>query len=65
MPWFDYYDTDAKALGGAEPLGKAKSLAWLAKLKGEALIDIDEPVTAKKVIKLGPMGPVPVREAEM
>jgi len=65
LPWFDYYDADAVALGGAEPFGKVKSLAWLAKLKGNPLTDIDEPVPFEKVVKLAPSRPVQVREAEL
>ncbi len=65
LPWFDYYDADAKALGGAELFNKVKSLAWLAKLKGDAPADVDKPVAVVRVHKLGPSRAVHVREAEL
>lgn len=65
LPWFDYYDADAKALGGAAPFEKVKSLGGLAKLKGGLPADIDEPVAADHVVKLGPNRPAQVREAEL
>ncbi|MFN0194676.1 MAG: hypothetical protein ACKVP5_22320, partial [Aestuariivirga sp.] len=65
LPWFDYYDADAKALGGAEPFGQVKSLGWLAKLKGGLPADIGEPVAADNVVKLGPSRTAQVREAEL
>jgi hypothetical protein len=65
LPWFDYYDAEAKALGGAEAFGKVKSLAELAKPAGKAPADIDEPVTVENILKLGPSRASPVREAEL
>ena len=65
LPWFDYYDADAKALGGAERFGKVMSLGSLTKLKGKSPTDIDESVPAEKVVKLGPSRTVQVREAEL
>jgi hypothetical protein len=64
LPWFDYYNAEAKALGGAEAFGKVKSLSWLLKLKGQPPADVDEPATAGKIVKLGPSRTAQVREAE-
>jgi hypothetical protein len=63
LPWFDYYSADAKALGGAKPLGKVKSLAQLA-TPGSAT-PVDESVSAKKIITLGDSRTVQVREADL
>ena len=65
LPWFDYYDAEAKALGGAEAFGKVKSLAALAKPGGQVPADIDDPVTVENVRKLGPSRTAAVREAEL
>ncbi len=65
LPWFDYYDAEAKALGGAATFGKVKSLAWLTKLKGKAPPDIDEPVTVEKLVEIGPSRTSQVREADL
>lgn len=65
LPWFDYYDADAKALGGAEPFSKVKSPAWLTKLKGKAPSDIDESIAVETIVKLGQSRMVQVREAEL
>lgn len=35
LPWFDYYDADAKALEGAAQLAKAKSVAEMAAGEGD------------------------------
>lgn len=65
LPWFDYYDADAKALGGAEPFGKVKGVASMAKVTTKAPIDFEEPLAADKVVKLGPSRLRQVREAEL
>ena len=65
LPWFDYYDSEAKAVGGGEAFGKVKSLAELAKPAGKVPADIDESVTVENILKLGPSRASPVREAEL
>jgi hypothetical protein len=39
LPWFEYYDAEAKALAGAETLSTMKSVAELASSKGDSNID--------------------------
>jgi hypothetical protein len=63
FPWFDHYSADAKALGGAKPFGKVKSLAQLA-TSGSAT-SVDKSVSAKKIITLGDSRTVQVREADL
>ena len=38
LPWFDYYDADAKALQGSDALSKMKSVAQMAKEKQDSSI---------------------------
>lgn len=35
LPWFDYYDADARALGGSDRLAKTRSVGEMAKDKGD------------------------------
>ena len=62
LPWFDYYDGDAKAIEGAETLGKLKSVRERDEAEGldgwpETLLG-DTP----RVRRLGPRDDRPVRE---
>ncbi|MFZ5477876.1 MAG: hypothetical protein ACOZNI_13965 [Myxococcota bacterium] len=51
LPWFDWYGGDAAALEGAAKLAGLKSVAEVAKQKGDATLD-DGPITPEKVIQL-------------
>ncbi len=64
LPWFDYYDGDAKALGGAEALAKLKSVAQTAEDQADPLPD-NEPVEAETTIHLSRRKTQVVREAEI
>ena len=55
MPWFDYYGGDAKALEGAEALGKLKSVAEMGEQKG------DSPLPENVTVDVGRV--IPVRRA--
>jgi hypothetical protein len=52
LPWFEYYDADAKALDGSLPLAKLDSVAAKGIKKGEKPLPENEPVDVSKVIKL-------------
>ena len=63
LPWFDYYDADAKAIEGAERLGKIRSVRERDEaegLRGWKKTVLDEPA---RVRHLGPQRPRQVREA--
>lgn len=53
LPWFDYYDADAKALQGAPVLAKVKSVAAVAKEKGDGGFE-EKPLPPLPVIGLRP-----------
>ena len=38
LPWFEYYDADAKALGGTDTLSTLKSVAQVASAKSDLAI---------------------------
>jgi len=63
LPWFDYYDGDAKALGGSGILGALKSVVGLGKEKGDQPLPENTPVdpTNIKLIRKG-LGSDQVRE---
>ncbi len=52
LPWFEYYDEKAHALGGAKPLEQMKSVATLGKEKGRAPLPENTSVTPEKVLQL-------------
>ncbi|HKB01332.1 MAG TPA: hypothetical protein VKD90_03890 [Gemmataceae bacterium] len=52
LPWFDYYDDNAKALEGAESLAGLKSVAELGEEKGDVPLPENDSVTPETVIKL-------------
>ena len=54
LPWFDYYDAEAKALEGAKPLKNMKSVAELAKAKGDSGVGNAGGVHEVKTVILGP-----------
>ncbi len=64
LPWFDYYDGDAKALDGAETLAKLKSVAQTAEDQADSLPD-NESVEVETTIHLSRRKAQVVREAEI
>lgn len=52
LPWFDYYDENAKALAGAKALASLKSVAELGMERGDVPLPENESVTPETVIKL-------------
>jgi hypothetical protein len=52
LPWFDYYDDNAKALEGAPALSGLKSVAELGEEKGDVPLPENESVTPEMVVKL-------------
>ena len=65
LPWFDYYDVDAKALEGAEALGNLSSVAKMGKDMGKTPLPENESVEAERIIKLRKEAARPVREATL
>lgn len=64
MPWFDYYDSDAKALEGAKALAGLKGVAAVAKEK-RGVLSGNESVTVEHVAKLrAGLGERQVREED-
>jgi len=53
LPWFEWYGGDAVALEGGEALKQLKSVAGIAKEKGEGGSDSDESVQIGQVVPLG------------
>jgi hypothetical protein len=53
LPWFDYYDADAKALEGAEHLKRLKSVAAKGQEQGAAPLTDNDSVQTDHVIRLG------------
>lgn len=51
VPWFDYYAADLQSVSGSGILNRLKSLAQMAKNKGEPLAD-NEPITVERVTQL-------------
>lgn len=64
LPWFDFYGSDAKALEGAVALGNLKSVASMAKTKGEPLPQ-NESIDVEHVIELGGSERRAVRESSI
>jgi hypothetical protein len=54
LPWFQHYGADLEALGGAQALALAKSVAEMAAEKGDQVLGSDGTVSPAKVIVLGP-----------
>jgi hypothetical protein len=52
LPWFEYYSDNAAALNGSEELGKLKSVAEMAREKGEVALPENESVDPKNIVKL-------------
>jgi hypothetical protein len=52
LPWFEYYSDNAAALNGSEKLGKLKSVAEMAREKGEVALPENESVDPKNIVKL-------------
>lgn len=50
LPWFDYYDGDAKALAGPKELAGLTSVAELGKKKGDVPLPENESVTPESLI---------------
>ncbi len=63
LPWFEYYDSDLKALDGAKKLAGLDSVAAKKIKKGEGPLVGNEPVDPKFIKKLGKTKNV-VREGE-
>jgi hypothetical protein len=54
LPWFDYYDDTAKALGGSPALQGLKSVWELGQQKGDVPLPENDSVAGGKVVNLGP-----------
>ena len=52
LPWFDYYGGDAEVVAGAEKLKAVKSVAQIAKEKGDTPLSENETLDIPLVIKL-------------
>jgi len=52
LPWFDYYDGDAKALKGSKILAGLASVAELSKQKGETVLPENESADIKTVVNI-------------
>lgn len=52
LPWFEYYSDNSTALDGSEKLGALKSVAEMAKEKGEVALPENESVDPKNIVKL-------------
>lgn len=62
LPWFDYYDADAKALDGAEKLKALKSIAAKDREKGTASPPENESVPIDRIVRLRKQAAREVRE---
>ncbi len=49
LPWFDYYDDNAKALKGAKKLGAMKSVTEMGRDKGDFPLPDNESVTLEEI----------------
>ena len=63
LPWFDYYDADAKALEGSGQLAKAKSVVEMASSKGDVPLPENSSAEIEHIIRLRGRRPYVVREA--
>ena len=52
LPWFEYYEDDATAVGGTTILKGLKSIATLGKEKGDVPLPENESCTPLQVIEL-------------
>ena len=52
LPWFDYYNDDAKAVKGSKKLGDMKSVSKKGKEKGDVPLPENESVTPEKIVQL-------------
>ena len=50
LPWFEYYDDSATAVGGAPALAKMKSVAELSAEKGDVALPENESVTPENLV---------------
>jgi hypothetical protein len=62
LPWFNYYDADAKALEGSGKLAKAKSVADMAASKGGEPLPENSSADIHRIIRLRGQRPAAVRE---
>ncbi|WP_420462668.1 hypothetical protein [Candidatus Palauibacter sp.] len=62
LPWFDYYDGDARAVAGAEKFTDLASVAEIGATKGETPLPENESLTETRVVRLAPTGARQVRE---
>ena len=62
LPWFDYYGGDAEVVSDAEKLKAVKSVAQIAKEKGDTPLPENETLNIPHVIKLRGRGTNQVRE---
>ncbi|MDE0112388.1 MAG: hypothetical protein OXN84_08925, partial [Albidovulum sp.] len=53
LPWFDYYDGDARALVGSEKLRELKSVAEQATLSGQGPLPDNGKIAVPRVVALG------------
>jgi hypothetical protein len=65
LPWFDYYDADAKVLSGSGRLVKAKSVAEMTTSTGKRPLSDNASVEVERIMPLRRGRPVVVREAEL
>ena len=56
LPWFDYYDGDAKALEGAAKLAGLASVAGMGKRKGDGTVGDAGGVASLSTVMLGKPG---------
>ena len=52
LPWFDYYDDNAIALGGSKKLDELESVSEMAEKKGDVPLPENESVKPEKIIEL-------------
>lgn len=52
LPWFDYYDADAKAVSGSDVLKTLKSVKQTGEAKGEAPLPENESLGVSQVVSL-------------
>jgi len=62
LPWFDYYDADAKALDGSGQLAKTKSVVEMAKSKSEEPLPENASAEIERIVQLRRQRPAVVRE---
>ena len=65
LPWFEFYDGDAKAVAGAEKFKKIASVAQVAEEKGKLPMPDNETIDVTHTIKLGSHGARQVREGAL